>query len=183
MTKKIRQIGQWLHRRAENIAALMLAVMFGAFIVQVACRYLLNFPIGGASELTIIMWLWIVLWGAAFVLREDDEIRFDIVYSAVPRKVRRVMTILAALALLLLYGVSLPATWDFVTFMKIQDTSYLDIRFDWLFSIYVIFAVAILIRYTWILIAALRGKDAFPTGTLHENAPDPLDHSDTDTRP
>ncbi len=161
----------------------MLAVMFGAFIVQVACRYLLNFPIGGASELTIIMWLWIVLWGAAFVLREDDEIRFDIVYSAVPRKVRRVMTILAALALLLLYGVSLPATWDFVTFMKIQDTSYLDIRFDWLFSIYVIFAVAILIRYTWILIAALRGKDAFPTGTLHENAPDPLDHSDTDTRP
>ncbi|PKR59652.1 TRAP transporter small permease [Thalassospira lohafexi] len=183
MTNKIRQIGQWLHRRAENIAALMLAVMFGAFIVQVACRYLLNFPIGGASELTIIMWLWIVLWGAAFVLREDDEIRFDIVYSAVPRKVRRVMTILAALALLFLYGVSLPATWDFVTFMKIQDTSYLDIRFDWLFSIYVIFAVAILIRYTWILIAALRGKEAFPTGTLHENAPDPLDHSDTDTRP
>jgi TRAP-type C4-dicarboxylate transport system permease small subunit len=165
-------IGAWLHRRAENIAALMLAIMFGAFIVQVAFRYLLNFPIGGASELTIIMWLWIVLWGAAFVLRERDEIRFDIVYSAVPAKVRRVMTVLSALALLFLYGVSFPATWDFVTFMKIQDTSYLDIRFDWLFSIYLIFAVAILVRYVWILITALRGQNT------SEN---PAHLSDTDT--
>ena len=32
---------------------------------------------------------------------------------------------------------SLPAVVDYVTFMKVQSTAYLDIRFDWLFSIYV----------------------------------------------
>ena len=31
-----------------------------------------------------------------------------------------------------------------MTFMKVQSTAYLKIRFDWLFSIYVIFAVAVL---------------------------------------
>ena len=69
---KIGRIGRWLHRRAENLLALMVAVMFVAFLVQVGFRYLLNMPVGGPSELTVVMWLWLVLWGAAFVLREDD---------------------------------------------------------------------------------------------------------------
>ena len=29
------------------------------------------------------MWIWLVLFGAAFVVREDEEIRFDIIYGAV----------------------------------------------------------------------------------------------------
>ncbi|MBT9385322.1 TRAP transporter small permease subunit [Pseudooceanicola sp. CBS1P-1] len=135
----------------------MLAVMFAAFIVQVAFRYLLNLPSGGASELTTIMWVWLVLWGAAFVLREREEIRFDFLISMVGPRLRRVMTILACAALLFLYGVSLPAAFDFVTFMKIQDTSYLDLRFDLVYSIYILFAVAILVRYAWLLWRALRG--------------------------
>lgn len=151
--------GAWLRRRAENIAALMLAVMFVAFIVQVACRYVFNLPSGGASELTIIMWLWLVLWGAAFVLREDEEIRFDFLVSMVGNRARRVMKIISCLALLFLYGISLPAVWDFVTFMKIQDTSYLDIRYDYVYSIYIAFAVATLARYAWLLWQTLRGRD------------------------
>jgi TRAP-type C4-dicarboxylate transport system permease small subunit len=156
--EKLNEIGGWLHRRAENIAVLMLAVMFGAFIVQIASRYVFNLPVGGASELTITMWLWVVLWGAAFVLRERDEIRFDVIYGVVGPKARRVMTLLAAAALLFLYGYSLPAVWDYVTFMKVQKSSYLDIRYDWLYSIYIIFAVAVLIRYLWIFLRAVSGR-------------------------
>ncbi len=47
---------------------MMIGVMFLAFIVQIVFRYILNFPIGWTSELTIIMWLWLVLWGAAFMV-------------------------------------------------------------------------------------------------------------------
>jgi len=53
--------GGWLARRAENVLAALLAVMFVAFIVQIVFRYLLNFPIGWSSELTVITWLWGVL--------------------------------------------------------------------------------------------------------------------------
>jgi len=59
----------------------------------------------------------------------------------------------------ILYGASLPATFAYVTFMKVEKTSYLKIRFDWLFSIYVLFAVAIIVRYLWILSYLLRGRD------------------------
>src|SRR3981189_2747720 len=78
----LRKAASWLHRRAENIAAGLLAVMFVAFMVQIVFRYFLNFPIGWTSELSVITWLWLVLWGAAFVVKESEEIRFDLVYGA-----------------------------------------------------------------------------------------------------
>jgi C4-dicarboxylate transporter DctQ subunit len=137
MRPTLRKTGEWLRRRAENVAAALLAVMFLAFMVQIVFRYLMNFPIGWTSELTVITWLWLVLWGAAFVVTEREEIRFDLIYGSV--------------------GARVPAVVDYVTFMKVQSTAYLKIRFDLLFSIYVLFAVAILIRYAWILWRALKG--------------------------
>ena len=149
----------WLHRRAENFLAAMLAVMFIAFIVQIVFRYVLNFPIGWSSELSVIMWLWGVLWGAAFVMKESEEIRFDIIYGAAGRNLRRAMGIVTGIALLVLYIMSFQPSLDYVTFMKVQKTAYLKIRFDWLYFIYVMFAAAIIVRYAWILWNLLRGKE------------------------
>jgi TRAP-type C4-dicarboxylate transport system permease small subunit len=155
----MREVGAWLRRRAENVAAAMLAVMFAAFIIQIAFRYLFNFPVGWTSELSVIAWLWLVLWGAAFVVKESEEIRFDLVYGAVGPRTRRAMGVIAGLAILILYAASLPATIKYVSFMKVEKTSYLKIPFDWLFSIYVFFLVAVIVRYLSILSHLLRGKD------------------------
>jgi TRAP-type C4-dicarboxylate transport system permease small subunit len=156
---KLQRIGRLLHRCAEAILAAMLAVMFLAFIVQIVFRYLLGLPTGWTSELTVIMWIWLVLWGSAFVLRNDEEIRFDLIYGAAGRRTRRVMAALSALALIGLYLFSLPAVVDYVTFMKVQASSYLKIRFDLLYSIYVLFAVAAIARFARILWKALSGND------------------------
>ena len=155
----MRAIGSWLRRRAENVAAAMIAVMFGAFILQIAFRYLLNFPIGWTSELTVIMWLWLVLWGAAFVVKENEEIRFDLISGAVGKRGRIAMAVVTAIALVVLYAASFPAAYKYVTFMKVEKTSYLKIPFDWLFSIYLIFAIAVIVRYLWLLSHLLRGEE------------------------
>jgi C4-dicarboxylate transporter DctQ subunit len=157
MTTSSRVIGSWLARRAENIAAAMLAAMFAAFLLQIAFRYLLGLPIGWTHEISVVLWLWLVLFGAAFVVSEREEIRFDIIYGAVGPGPRRVMALISAFVVIALYTLSLPAVIDYVTFMKVERTSYLKIRFDWLFSIYVVFAVATIIRYIWIAWQALRG--------------------------
>jgi TRAP-type C4-dicarboxylate transport system permease small subunit len=151
--------GGWVRRRAENVAAALLAVMFAAFIVQIVFRYVFNFPIGWTSELSVITWLWLVLWGAAFVVKESEEIRFDLIHGAVGRRTRLVIGIITGLSIVALYVASLPATVSYVSFMKVEKTSYLKIRFDLLFSIYVLFTVAIIARYLWILSHLLRGKD------------------------
>jgi TRAP-type C4-dicarboxylate transport system permease small subunit len=152
-------VGAWLRRRAENVAAAMLAVMFAAFIIQIVFRYFFNFPVGWTSELTVVMWLWLVLWGAAFVLREGEEIRFDLLSGAAGRRTRIAMGIVCALALLVLYGLSLKPSFDYVTFMKVEKSSYLKVRMDWLFSIYIVFLVAVIARYLLILWQLVRGRD------------------------
>ena len=149
----------WLRRRAEDVAAAMLAVMFAAFIIQIVFRYFFNLPTGWTSELTVVLWLWLVLWGAAFVVREDEEIRFDLISGAVGRRGRIAMGVVTALALVILYGVSLKPSFDYVAFMKVEKSSYLKIRMDWLFSIYVFFLIAVIGRYLWLLSRLLRGKD------------------------
>jgi TRAP-type C4-dicarboxylate transport system permease small subunit len=159
----MRAIGGWLRRRAEDVAAAMLAVMFCAFMVQIVFRYVFNFPIGWTSELTLVLWLWLVLWGAAFVLTEADEIRFDLLSGSVGRRVRTAMGIVAALALIVLYGASLPATVSYVAFMKVEKSSYLNVPFDWLYAIYPVFLVAILVRYLWIVWRLLRGREVGTT--------------------
>jgi TRAP-type C4-dicarboxylate transport system permease small subunit len=155
----MREAGAWLRRRAENVAAAMLAVMFAAFIIQIVFRYFFNLPVGWTSELTVVMWLWLVLWGAAFVVREADEIRFDLLSSAAGRRARIAMGIITAAALIVLYGLSLKPSFDYVAFMKVEKSSYLKIRMDWLFSIYLVFVVAVIVRYLWLLSQLVRGRD------------------------
>ncbi len=152
------RIGSWLRRRAENIAAALLAIMFFVFILQIVFRYLLNLPIGWTHEVSVMSWLWLVLFGAAFVVRENEEIRLDLIYSASPERVRRVMQVITAVSLVALFSLSLPGVVDYVMFMKVQKTAYLKIRFDWLFSIYIAFTVAMIVRYLWLGYQAIWGK-------------------------
>ena len=158
LDRRLKGVGAWLYRRAENVLALMLAVMFFSFLLQVFFRYVMNWPTGWTNELSVVLWIWLVLWGAAFVVREDEEIRFDLFYASARPAVRRVMFLIAGISLIALYAVSFPAVLDYVTFMKVEKSPYSKIRFVLLFSIYVVFVIATIARYLWLSWRALSGE-------------------------
>ena len=155
----LRRAASRLHTFAEGVAAALLAVIFVAFVIQIVFRYAFNLPVGWTSELSVVAWLWLVLWGAAFVLKEEDEIRFDLLAGMGGRRTRIGLGIVAAVSIVVLYGLSLPASYAYVSFMKVERSSYLKLRFDWMFSIYLLFAVAVIARYLWILGRLLRGEE------------------------
>jgi C4-dicarboxylate transporter, DctQ subunit len=158
MNPRLLSAGRWLRRRAENVVVFLLSAMFICFIVQIAFRYLLNYPVGWTEEVSILAWLWVVLWGAAFVLSEKEEIRFDILYGNISDGQRRLCTIVTGGALIFLYGVSLPAAYKYVSFMKVERSAYLHIPINYLYSVYVIFSVACIARYAWLVWRAIRGE-------------------------
>lgn len=148
---------RWLRRRADNVVVGLLATMFVAFILQIFFRYVAGLPLGWSEEVIVTAWLWTVLWGAAFVIGESEEIRFDIIYSNISERYRRAFTIFTGIVLIVVYGGSLPAAYSYVTFMKVEHTAYLHIRMDWLYSIYIAFAAASIVRYGFLVWRAFKG--------------------------
>jgi C4-dicarboxylate transporter DctQ subunit len=149
---------EWMRRRAENVVAGLLGLMFVAFIIQIVFRYFFNFPVGWTSELSVVTWLYMVLIGSAFWLKETEEVRFDLLSHSLGPRGRRAIGFIVAIAAIVLFGMALPATVKYVAFMKVESSSYLKIRLDVLYSVYVVFAVAIIVRYVWSIVSLLRGE-------------------------
>lgn len=148
----------WLRRRAENIVVLMLLAMFLVFLLQIVSRYVLNWPIGWTHEISVLLWIWLVLFGAAFVVPDTEEMRFDLIYGAVGARTRRIMALITGIVTVVAFVTAMPATWDYVSFMRVESTAYLGIPFNWAYAIYVIFAVAMIVRHLWIGFRAIYGK-------------------------
>jgi C4-dicarboxylate transporter, DctQ subunit len=137
----------WLHERAKDIASIFLGLMFLTFIAQIVFRYVLNLPLDWTLELCLTLWLWVVFWGTAFVMEDQDHVRFDIFYQSFDEKGRRVLTFIYSACIVAAFCISLPATVSYVTFYKIKKSMTLGIRLDYVFSVYLIFAVAMILHY------------------------------------
>lgn len=152
------KVGARLHRLFEAVAVGLLAIIFLAFMAQIALRYVFNWPVGWTTEVSLIAWLWLVLLGTAVVLKDSDEIRLDLVPEHAGRGVRIAAGALGSVVVIVLFAISLPATWSYVSFMKVEKSSYLGIRMDVLYSVYMLFAVAVIVRHLAALARLLRGR-------------------------
>ncbi len=155
----MRRIGKWLRHFADAVAVGLLTAIFLSFILQIVSRYIIQKPLGWTLEASLLGWLWLVFWSGAFTLREDDHVRFTVLYDMARPGLKKLYLSIAAICIAGALIVSLPATWDFVSFMKIEKTSLLKFRFDFVFSIFLIFSVATIVRYLWRLVGVLRGGE------------------------
>ncbi|MEP3279003.1 MAG: TRAP transporter small permease subunit [Stappiaceae bacterium] len=162
----MKKLLNWLEARADNVAVGLLAAMFLAFVLQIVSRYVLNSPLGWTLEACLISWVWVVFWGSAFLVNDQEHVRFDILYSSASTRVRKIFALIAAIAIAGAFLTSLPATYDFISFMQIEKSSVLGIRLDYVFSVYLIFAIAIIVRYGARIVAIFTGKFGEPERRL-----------------
>ncbi len=152
------KVSRWLRARADNVAVGLLTAMFISFIIQIVARYVVNHPLGWTLEACLTTWLWLVFWGSAFVLDDRDHVKFDMFYLAASARIRRRFALLSALAIVIGFVAALPATFDYITFYKIKSSATLGIRLDIVFSVYGVFAIAVVARYGWRAWRLARGK-------------------------
>jgi C4-dicarboxylate transporter DctQ subunit len=171
---------KWASRIADAIAAAMLAAIFLIFLLQIGSRYLPKLiaslgltetlptlaavePLGWTLELIGILWVWVIFFSCAFVVREWDHVKFDILYLSVPRKVRAAFAVISALAIVagMLYAF-LP-TWDYIDWMKMRKTTTVrnpftgnKIPLRTIFSVYGAFMLVVAARYAWLAIDIFR---------------------------
>jgi TRAP-type C4-dicarboxylate transport system permease small subunit len=159
---------RWLRARAENVAAALLAALFITFLLQIFTRYVISMPLGWTVEVCLTLWLWLIFWTSAFVLKEEDHVRFDGFYHWAGNRLRRILAGAAALALCASFLISLPATFDYVSFYKIKRSTTLGLRLDLVFGVYLFFAVSVIVYYGVRLWKAVMGK---PLADHHPDVP------------
>lgn len=147
---------QRLQSFANDVQVAMMALMFAAFIAQVAFRYVFNLPLAWTEELVTFLWLWGILWGAAFVMRSRDDIRFDMLYNLLAPAAKRWLTLFASSAIVLILLASLPGAWAYVSFMKVEKSAAMGLPMHAVFSIYLVFVLAMCVRHTIIVRQAWR---------------------------
>jgi TRAP-type C4-dicarboxylate transport system permease small subunit len=176
----MRRFISWLPRIAECISAVLLATIFVTFLLQIGSRYLPKIisglgltdalpllasvePFGWTLELIGVLWVWVIFFSCAFVVREFDHVKFDIIYLNVSRRLRAIFAIITSLAIVggMIYAF-LP-TWDYIDFMRLRGTSTVrnpftgaKIPMRTIFSVYAVFMIAVAARYAWQVIDVWR---------------------------
>ncbi|MEO8546203.1 MAG: TRAP transporter small permease [Burkholderiaceae bacterium] len=136
-----------LRHLAEGVAAAVFALLFATFIVQVVMRFVFNNPLAWSDELIVVLYILMVFWGAALLLKEKDHVMLDLVYEALPPGGRRIFGLLGAALVAGLMLVMLPQAFDYVKFMGREKTPVLDIPFSYVFAPFILFVAVIGVGY------------------------------------
>ena len=153
----MKALGRWLHTGAEGVAGLMLLAMFVTFLLQILSRYVFLAPFGWTLEVCLLLWVWLVFWGNAFIVRDRDHVTFDLFYLAAPQVVRRILALVAALSIALGLLISFLPTLDWLDFLRRKRSATLPgLRMGYIYSIYLLFIVAVAARYLWRAAVVLR---------------------------
>ncbi|WP_051675992.1 TRAP transporter small permease [Polaromonas glacialis] len=134
-------------RIAEGVAAAVFALLFLVFVVQVSMRFLFNRPLAWSDELIVVLYILMVFWSAATLLKEKEHVMLDLVYAALPPGGQRIFGLIGAALTggLLLW--LLPEAFDYVRFMHREKTPVLDIPFSYVFAPFVLFVAVIGVQY------------------------------------
>ena len=154
----------------------MLAAMFATFLLQIFSRYIMQEPFGWTLELCLTLWVWIVFFGNAFIVRDRDHVTFDIFNLKAPDRLRQILALISAAAIAIGMAWSFLPTLDYIQFMGIRNSATLKIPMNIVFSVYVVFMVAVIARFSWWIVSVLRNG----APKLHEWAD--IEGSDSDPK-
>jgi C4-dicarboxylate transporter DctQ subunit len=166
-----------LRRAAELFVGALMALMFLTFVLQITVRYTARLewiaeavPLldpsryGWTLEFCLLLWVWIIFAGCAFVVRDEDHVTFDVLYNHVPPGIRRWFVILGGLAIFVALAGSLLPTWDKFYILRLKQTATLKhLVGDWVrmrdvYSVYILFLIAVSLRYAWAVWRAVRER-------------------------
>jgi TRAP-type C4-dicarboxylate transport system, small permease component len=154
----------WLKRGADTVGAGLFAALFLVFMVQIVARFGFDRPLPWTDELAVVLYVWVILWAAAFIVPEREHVMFDLVWNAVGARSRKAMRIAGHAMIGGLAAWALPACWDYVNFMAREGTPVLGVSFRWVFLPFVLLLAALVVRSGVGIWRALRGLDLEDAG-------------------
>jgi TRAP-type C4-dicarboxylate transport system permease small subunit len=141
ISAKLRQLADW-------IACAMFAAVFVIFNYKIFTRYFEHDEAVWADEVLVILFIWIIFWANAFLLRDKEQITFDLVYRLLPATAQRYTALARAALVGGIFAWALPGSLDYIRFLWREHTPVLNLPLDMVYSCFGIFLVAVIVRST-----------------------------------
>jgi TRAP-type C4-dicarboxylate transport system permease small subunit len=104
-------------RAADAVGIALFAALLATFVVQVVARFAFDRPLPWTDELAVILYIAIVMWGAAVLVPWREHVAMGLAVSALPRGLQRGAVFVGAAATAGLAASALPATLDYLRFV------------------------------------------------------------------
>ncbi len=147
-----------LQQAAQSLGGFLFLLLFLTFLAQITARFGFDRPLPWTDELAVVLYIWVIVWAAAFMVPEREHVVFDLVWNKASRPVRRLMRVVGNLLVGSLALVALPASWDYVKFMAREKTPVLDIPFSLVFMPFILLLLALVVRSALGIWGAWRGQ-------------------------
>lgn len=120
---------RWL----DHVGGLLFLALFVVFILQIGARFLWNQPLPWTDELAVVLYLWVIFWACAFMVPASSHVSVDILIQHLPAALRIWFQTASQLMLGGLALWALPASWDYVWFMRREATAVMGLPLFWVF--------------------------------------------------
>src|SRR5580658_681624 len=135
-----------LRHAADWVASAMFAAVFVIFNYKIFTRYFERDEAVWADEVLVILFVWIIFWANAFLLRDREQITFDLVYRLLPDNAKRIVAIARAVLIGGIFLVALPGSLDYIGFLWREHTPVLNLPLDKVYAVFGLFLVAVIVR-------------------------------------
>ena len=139
-------------------------IMFIVFIVEILARYIANSPLPWAYEVTVMCYLWLVIFGACYAYRDRSHVTFTLIYDKFGVKGKAIIGMAGNILMLIAFVYMLVPSAKMVASMKIQETSVFHIGLNIVYFPFIPFNIIMICYFVYDIIVeimALAGKQKF----------------------
>ena len=113
MTESPSRLSQFVENVEETFIAITLGFMTLLTFANVIARYVFNSNIIWALEVTVVLFAWLVLVGAAYGVKKTFHIGVDVVINLMPPALKKIFALIAVAACLVFALLLFKGAWDY----------------------------------------------------------------------
>lgn len=92
----------------EIVGAVVLFIMVSITFVNVMTRYVIVYPLSFTEEVTVNLFVWLVMAGTSLAFRQNANLAMTFVYNHLPKKVRKICFCFSCFLTVVFFGL---LTW------------------------------------------------------------------------
>jgi TRAP-type C4-dicarboxylate transport system permease small subunit len=147
---------QTFKRWLDHIGGALFLALFAVFILQIGARFLFNQPLPWTDEIAVVLYIWSIFWACAFMVPAASHVSVDILIARLSDKPRLWLQTLGQVLLGGLALQALPASWDYVLFMRREATAVLGLPLFWVFLPLLVLLVMLVLRGIWQMVRVVK---------------------------